>query len=66
MKIRFKDFHRKLAPFRDESMDQLLEEQVNEWIRLNDVKVINVETLWQRSAHVSIGIRVWYVVNEKE
>jgi len=59
MEIRFKDFHRKLAPF-------LLEEQVNEWIKLNRVKVINVETLWQRNAHVSVGIRVWYIVGEEE
>ncbi|EDP76087.1 hypothetical protein [Hydrogenivirga sp. 128-5-R1-1] len=66
MEIRFKDFHRKLAPFKDESMEQLLEEQVNEWIRLNKVKVINVETLWQRSAHVSVGVRVWYVVGDGE
>jgi len=66
MEIRFKDFHRKLAPFRDESMEQLLEEQVNQWIKLNRVKVINVETLWQRNAHVSIGVRVWYVVGDEE
>jgi hypothetical protein len=66
MEIRFKDFHRKLAPFRDETMEQLLEEQVNQWIKLNRVKVINIETLWQRNAHVSVGVRVWYVVGDGE
>ncbi len=66
MELRFKDFHRKMAPFRDESLEQLLEEQVNEWIRLNRIKVVNVETLWQRNAHVSAGVRVWYVVGDGE
>ena len=66
MELRFKDFHRKMAPFRDESLEQLLEEQVNECIRLNRIKVVNVETLWQRNAHVSAGVRVWYVVGDGE
>ena len=38
MELRFKDFHRKLTPFKDESMEQLLEEQVNQWIKLNKPK----------------------------
>ncbi|GEM_PF-959363 len=66
MKIRYRDFHRKIAPFKDESLEDLLEKQVNEWIRLNRVKVINVETLWQRNAHLTIGVRVWYTVGDDE
>ncbi len=66
MKIKFKDFHRKIAPFKDESLEDLLEKQVNEWVRLNKVRVINVETLWQRNAHLTIGVRVWYAVGEGE
>ena len=61
MQIKYKDFYRKMAPFRDESMEQLLEEQVNQWLKINKVNVINVETLWERNAHVSVGIRVWYI-----
>ncbi|WP_461828589.1 hypothetical protein [Aquifex sp.] len=66
MEIKFKDFYRKTAPFIDETLEDLLEKQVNEWIKLNKVKVINVETIWQRNAHVSAGIRVWYIVGEEE
>ncbi|MEJ7554218.1 MAG: hypothetical protein WKI49_02575 [Aquificaceae bacterium] len=61
MEIRFKDFYRKMTPFKDESMEQLLEEQVNQWIKLNKPKIINVETLWERNSHVSAGIRIWYI-----
>lgn len=61
MELRFKDFHRKLAPFKDESLEQLLQEQVNEWIKLNRPRIVSVETLWERNTHVSIGVRVWYV-----
>ncbi|RMH81264.1 MAG: hypothetical protein D6674_00870 [Acidobacteria bacterium] len=61
MQVRYKDFHRKLAPFRDESLEQLLDEQVNQWINLNNIRVINIETLWERNSHVSAGIRVWYI-----
>ncbi len=61
MEIRLKDFHRKMTPFKDESMEQLLEEQVNQWLKLNKPKIINVETLWERNSHVSAGIRVWYI-----
>ncbi len=64
MRIAFKDFHRKMAPFRDEPLEQLLEDQVNQWIKVNNVKVINVETLWQRNAHVSVGVRVWYLIED--
>ena len=42
-------------------MEQLLEEQVNQWIKLNKPKIINVETLWERNSHVSVGIRIWYI-----
>jgi NADPH-dependent 7-cyano-7-deazaguanine reductase QueF len=61
MKLQYKDFHRKMAPFRDESLEQLLEEQVNQWIRLNNPKIVSVETLWERNSHVSVGVRVWYL-----
>ncbi|MCY0866306.1 MAG: hypothetical protein OWQ49_01925 [Aquificaceae bacterium] len=61
MELRFKDFHRKLTPFRYESMEQLLEEQVNQWIKLNKPKIVSVETLWERNSHVSVGIRIWYI-----
>lgn len=61
MKIRYKDFHRKMTPFRDESLEQVLEEQVNPWIELNKIKVLSVETLWERNSHVSVGVRVWYL-----
>lgn len=61
MEIRFKDFHRKMTPFKDESMEQLLEEQVNQWIKLNRPKIISVETIWERNSHVSAGIRIWYI-----
>ncbi|MCS6998600.1 MAG: hypothetical protein N2648_07110 [Aquificaceae bacterium] len=59
--LRFKDFYRKLAPFRDESMEQLLQEQVNEWIKLNKPRILGVETLWERNSHVSVGVRIWYI-----
>jgi len=45
MEIAYKDFHRKMAPFREESLEDILENQVNQWIRLNNIQVINVETL---------------------
>ncbi|SHK31376.1 hypothetical protein [Thermocrinis minervae] len=61
MVIKYKDFHRKMTPFKDESLDELIEKQVNEWIKINNVKVINVETLWERNTHVTVGIRVWYM-----
>ncbi|MCS7170932.1 MAG: hypothetical protein N3D14_02985 [Aquificaceae bacterium] len=61
MEIRFKDFYRRLTPFKDESMEKLLEEQVNQWVKLNKPKIIGVETLWERNSHVSVGVRVWYM-----
>jgi hypothetical protein len=61
MEIAYKDFHRKMAPFREESLEDILENQVNQWIRLNNIQVINVETLWERNSHVSVGVRVWYI-----
>ncbi len=61
MEIAHKDFHRKMAPFREESLEDILENQVNQWIRLNNIQVINVETLWERNSHVSVGVRVWYI-----
>ena len=61
MEVRYKDFYRKMTPFKDESMEQLLEEQVNQWIKLNKPKILNVETLWERNSHTSVGLRVWYL-----
>ena len=61
MEIAYKDFHRKRAPFREESLEDILENQVNQWIRLNNIQVIKVETLWERNSHVSVGVRVWYI-----
>jgi len=61
MEIAYKDFHRKMAPFREETLEDVLENQVNQWIRLNNIQVINVETLWERNSHVSVGVRVWYI-----
>lgn len=61
MEVRYKDFYRKMTPFKDESMEQLLEEQVNQWIKLNKPKILNVETLWERNSHTSVGLRVWYM-----
>jgi hypothetical protein len=56
MEIAYKDFHRKMAPFREESLEDILENQVNQWIKLNNIQVINVETLWERNSHVSVGL----------
>lgn len=50
-----------MTPFKDESMEQLLEEQVNQWVKLNKPKIISVETIWERNSHVSAGIRIWYI-----
>jgi len=60
MEIAYKDFHRKMTPFREESLEDILENQVNQWIKLNNIQVINVETLWERNSHVSVRMRVWY------
>jgi hypothetical protein len=56
MEIAYKDFHRKMAPFGEESLEDILENQVNQWIKLNNIQVINVETLWERNSHVSVGL----------
>ncbi len=61
MEIAYKDFYRKMAPFREESLEEIIENQVNQWIKINNIQVISVETLWERNAHVSVGVRVWYV-----
>ncbi len=61
MEIKYKDFHRKMAPFREETLEDLLNQQVNQWIKINNINVINIETLWERNAHVSVGVRVWYI-----
>jgi hypothetical protein len=61
MEIAYKDFHRKMTPFREESLEDILENQVNQWIKLNNIQVINVETLWERNSHVSVRVRVWYI-----
>jgi predicted metallopeptidase len=50
-----------MAPFREESLEDILENQVNQWIKLNNIQVINVETLWERNSHVSVWVRVWYI-----
>ncbi|ADC89459.1 hypothetical protein Thal_0826 [Thermocrinis albus DSM 14484] len=60
-KIAFKDFHRKMVPFKEQTLEDLIRDQVNEWIRLNKVKILSVETLWERNSHVSVGVRVWYL-----
>ncbi|MFN3870777.1 MAG: hypothetical protein ACK4MW_04750 [Aquificaceae bacterium] len=61
MEIRYKDFHRKLTPFKEESLEDLLKEQVSQWIKLNKPKIISVETLWERNSHTSVGVRIWYI-----
>ncbi|MFN3599671.1 MAG: hypothetical protein ACK4VK_08080 [Aquificaceae bacterium] len=61
MEIKYKDFHRRLMPFKEESLEDLLQEQVNQWIKLNRPKIINIETLWERSSHTTVGVRIWYI-----
>lgn len=61
MEIKYKDFHRRLTPFKEESLEDLLQEQVNQWIKLNRPKIINIETLWERSSHTTVGVRIWYI-----
>ncbi|MCS7084142.1 MAG: hypothetical protein NZL90_04050 [Aquificaceae bacterium] len=61
MNLQYKDFHRKMAPFREESLETLLSEQVNPWININNVKIISVETIFERNTHMSVGVRIWFV-----
>lgn len=50
-----------MAPFKEESLETLLNEQVNPWINMNNVKIISVETLFERNTHMSVGVRIWFV-----
>ena len=76
MKINFKDFHKQNTTVKKEldtifgrfekeeptkeTLSQLIE-RVNDWVEENNLKVLNMETLYgKNSTHYIEFIRVWY------